>query len=407
MDLLFKTEATTTTAATPTPRQYASLLGDGYAVPYQNGHGVASLLARDLTLALFFMMTNFKGRKTIGRALFQCDFEDGWCPGFEVTKSSDAPWNLWKGETPSNNTGPSVDHTRFNKDGTYVYMEASNQRLGDTAVFKTPPVMLDEHPFYCLRFWYHMRGTTTGSLWVYWNAPVLHRSLDKHTGQESKDGEEWLQSKVTIISTQKDKFIRPVVFEFRAVRGTGYTGDIAIDDIVLVPEKCKEQIFSKTATTMTFRGITTTKPPDTTTEQPWQERNPRFGKCGKSYFNYEKQICCDDTVQRKSSHHTRCCGNQAMHAIYDKCCNGYKMSVMSSSPVACCNGRIPYAKAIRGCCPGSGAFDLRWEMCKNGKILKRKKPADVEMARLGIRKRPKSKKGKPGKGKKTGKGSGR
>ncbi|XP_039249188.2 uncharacterized protein LOC120326893 [Styela clava] len=371
MDLLFNTQATTTTVA---PVQYGSILNNGLSVPYDNAYGIASVVARDMSLALFVMLASFTGRPSYPKALLHCDFEEGWCPGFVPTNTSDIPWNLWKGNTPSNGTGPNADHTRFNEYGTYAYVEASGSRSGETAVFTTPPVMMMAEPHYCLRYWYNMYGSGSGAIWIYWNAAgeaQLRKVVDKLAGQLSKDGNEWKESTTTLRSTTIQKHYRPVVFEFRGIRGTSYKSDIAIDDILLLPGKCEARKLSRTATTMTMRGIMTTPAPLTTTTESWKASDPDYIKCGDDYANIKKQLCCNNVKRPRLNRGTRCCGERTYHNIMEVCCGGVGRSI---NDYGCCRGRISYKKREKGCCNNYSTFDLMEEECVNQEIRKRRDP---------------------------------
>lgn len=62
----------------PAPILYAPLLDGGMVAPYRDEFGIASVIARDMSLALFVMMASHKGRPEYPKALWHCDFEDGW-----------------------------------------------------------------------------------------------------------------------------------------------------------------------------------------------------------------------------------------------------------------------------------------------------------------------------------------
>lgn len=51
----------------------------------------------------------------------------------------DFDWSLQKGETFSLNTGPAMDHTKYNENGTYMYIETSYPRQPGTATACTHP----------------------------------------------------------------------------------------------------------------------------------------------------------------------------------------------------------------------------------------------------------------------------
>lgn len=56
---------------------------------------------------LFFLYFSFKGR---------CNFQNGPC-GLKAEKNAAFHWTVGSGQTPTESTGPSYDHTSFTKDG--------------------------------------------------------------------------------------------------------------------------------------------------------------------------------------------------------------------------------------------------------------------------------------------------
>ncbi|KAK2174640.1 hypothetical protein NP493_784g00000 [Ridgeia piscesae] len=97
-----------------------------------------------------------------------CTFEGGLCEWTNHTGSR-FHWAWHSGRTPTNNTGPTNDHTTGTPKGHYIYFEASDRQLGDRAmivsrVYPIPPASTwdPKSPYYhsCqVRFFYHMYGT--------------------------------------------------------------------------------------------------------------------------------------------------------------------------------------------------------------------------------------------------------
>ncbi|XP_073249502.1 meprin A subunit beta-like isoform X2 [Porites lutea] len=90
----------------------------------------------------------------------------------------------------------------------------------------------------CLSWWYSMHGRTVGTLNVY---HINSRSGNK-TRIWSKSGEQGKDWKQTHISFSSDSKYR-VLFE--GLRGRGYTGDIALDDIQFREGSCLNNGFIK------------------------------------------------------------------------------------------------------------------------------------------------------------------
>lgn len=170
---------------------------------------------------------------------FFCDFERDFCGFVQVVRNdiqgtTDIAWGIdefdWtrqSGSTPSEGTGPDVDHTLNSNQGNFVFVEASFPRnAGDRAALVSPEFRITTSA--CLRFWYHMFGSNTERLVVervqgvdrveVWRRARINQNL-------------WQQGAVTLpAGTQR--------FIFVGVRGNGNFGDIALDDISLTTGSC-------------------------------------------------------------------------------------------------------------------------------------------------------------------------
>lgn len=74
----------------------------------------------------------------------RCDFEEDWCGWYNVSGNG-LEWARHNGSTPTNGTGPDVDHTYKNNTGIYAYV---NMAKGDvfgssvtlkSQIFNPPP----------------------------------------------------------------------------------------------------------------------------------------------------------------------------------------------------------------------------------------------------------------------------
>ncbi|AWP03839.1 putative apical endosomal glycoprotein-like [Scophthalmus maximus] len=159
---------------------------------------------------------------------YSCSFEAGLCIWVQGAED-ELDWLSTSGPTETPNTGPAGDHTTGK--GKYLYIKSSAPSVkGNVAQLKSALLPPAGEKGYCLTFWYHMFGTTVGSLKMYLHsADQLKKTL---VWQKSRNqGDEWLlvQSHVML---QK---VHQVVLE--ATVG-GEAGDIAIDDISLVSGPC-------------------------------------------------------------------------------------------------------------------------------------------------------------------------
>jgi len=139
----------------------------------------------------------------------------------------DFDWDRYCGPTPTDNTGPDVDHTLGTEEGYYVYTEASGENNPDkTAILVGPCFDLTQLTSPEVAFWYHMAGDSMGSLY-------LEMSTDDGETWEvafersGHQGYEWLLA-VLDLSAYAGQTIK---LRFRGVTADGYESDMAVDDI--------------------------------------------------------------------------------------------------------------------------------------------------------------------------------
>ncbi|XP_072041371.1 uncharacterized protein [Amphiura filiformis] len=154
-----------------------------------------------------------------------CTFSDDNPPlcGYTQATDDDFDWTRHSGSTPSLHTGPTGDHTTGT--GHYIYIEASAPRVnGDTARLISPLIPGFFGGKACINFWCHMYGTEMGTLRVYARTAV---GGDTELWSTSGDhGDQWL---FVSLSNYEPRTDFQVVFV--GLRGSGYRGDIALDDI--------------------------------------------------------------------------------------------------------------------------------------------------------------------------------
>ncbi len=127
-------------------------------------------------------------------------------------------------------TGPIGDHTGNNTNGKYMYVEAS--AVGATpakvATLQSNCYNIAALTTPYLTFWYHMRGSQTGSLVVDLN--VAGSVVSNVWSQSGDQGLKWKQGWVNLAAWAGQTDLR---VRFRATTGTGALSDIAIDDVVV------------------------------------------------------------------------------------------------------------------------------------------------------------------------------
>ena len=155
-----------------------------------------------------------------------CSFEYGEKCFLDNDSGDQFDWNYESDGTPTGGTGPTIAHGGYQ----FVYIEASSPRVpGDKAVLVNNVVTLTSGPR-CLSFSYHMHGSNIGTLNVYIEGQNVAKSnVFTRNGQQ---GNNWLKGEVDV------QAINNLKIYFEGVRGNGFSGDIALDDILLTPGTC-------------------------------------------------------------------------------------------------------------------------------------------------------------------------
>jgi hypothetical protein len=163
-----------------------------------------------------------------------CDFENkDTCRWVNVNEADDFDWKMQVGPTETFGTGPSADHTLQTKDGTYVYIEASEPaQEGWRASLLSEP--MSDRQAGCIHFWYHMHGEQIGSLRVSLVENFSNTSsLLWELGKPLED--KWYQGLAPFSSGQ----LHQITFD--GIRGAGDSGDIGLDDILISRTNCAIQ----------------------------------------------------------------------------------------------------------------------------------------------------------------------
>jgi len=174
-----------------------------------------------------------------------CSLSEGWL-NMNNSIYDDFDMRVGNNETPSPNTGPINDHTLGTLIGKYIYAEASNSCYEVESHVVSPCINLSGTDQPELSFWYHMNGTSVGSLSVdvYSNGVW---TLDVIPVIEGSQGNSWLNEKVNLSS-----FIgSTITIRFKIKTGDSWSSDIAIDDIII--EDANTSSLDNKINTLTFR----------------------------------------------------------------------------------------------------------------------------------------------------------
>lgn len=109
----------------------------------------------------------------------------------------------------------------------YLYSNVVVPQPVNIAVMQSQSFQLSQEA--CFTFWYHMYGSTMGSLNVYLEADGYRDKTWNITGNQK---DTWHQAALNI-NTEKE-----FVIKFEGIRGDGVYSDIAVDDIMLTPGTC-------------------------------------------------------------------------------------------------------------------------------------------------------------------------
>ena len=162
---------------------------------------------------------------------FNASSDDGWVSN-DVTGNG-YNWIADSGGTPSDDTGPLVDNTYGTAYGTYIYAEASGVNLesGNIATYISPCVAINSATAQ-LEFSYHMFGISIGELHVDIETDfgIITDIMPVLDGPQQDNQTDNYIRKFIDISSFSGQTIK---IHFRAIRGSNWDADIAIDDVAI------------------------------------------------------------------------------------------------------------------------------------------------------------------------------
>ena len=179
----------------------------------------------------------------------------------------DIDWTRDSGGTPSSGTGPATG-----QDGSfYLYTEASTNVTpagspNKIALLNSPCIDLSSVPDASLDFGYHMQGTAMGSLQVLVSTDngVSYTSIWSQNGSQGND---WNQASVALTAYAGSV----IQLQFKATTGSGWSSDIAIDNIKIVSVTPDTQAPT-IPTNLSASGIT-----QTTADLSWNASTDNVG----------------------------------------------------------------------------------------------------------------------------------
>jgi|GEM_PF-3785208 len=141
-------------------------------------------------------------------------------------------WEANSGGTTSGGTGPLTDHTLQTAAGIYMYTEASSPAVqGDSALLTSPLLVTSSFSNPGFEFYYHKVGTSMGDMYIdVFDGNAWIRGVDSIIGSvQGADTDPYLVRQIDL-SPYPDS----IQVRFRAVCGTSWSGDMAIDGVSIV-----------------------------------------------------------------------------------------------------------------------------------------------------------------------------
>ena len=174
------------------------------------------------TISTFPYTENFDALTPNDGFLF-CNSNDNLTGDWTNDVNDTYHWTARSAATTWGNTGPDNDHTSGS--GNFIFVGCGN----NNAKVNSPTFDFSALTTPTLSFWYHMYGSTMGSLevWVSTDGGNLWLNIWSKSGDQ---GNNWLQEIIDLTSYANQS---NVAIRFRYVGGSGFETDIAIDDIAI------------------------------------------------------------------------------------------------------------------------------------------------------------------------------
>ncbi|XP_066255961.1 tyrosine-protein kinase receptor isoform X2 [Euwallacea similis] len=176
----------------------------------------------------------------------RCTFEDDeWCGWRNADPNAILQWSRNNGSTPSNFTGPNVDHTYMNNTGSYLFVNMNTEKstfasaaLLKSVVFNPPPrvhgnISSTYFNSCAIRFYVHKTGKHKSALQVLVTelTPNENKTAKLYWSYMDDHGDQWTRLVLLLPNVTHRYFVT-----IEAKKGYRFLSDVAIDDVSLTPE---------------------------------------------------------------------------------------------------------------------------------------------------------------------------
>lgn len=153
------------------------------------------------------------------------DVETGFGDWLNAVVGDQMNWTWYSGATPSSSTGPDFDHTFGTTAGHYFYTEASGY-TSKLAILDGPCYDVSSLTTPGVVFWYHMYGSTMGTLTLEASDDMCNTWVPVWT-LSGDQGNQWRMAQVDLSA-----FTGSIIsLRFKGLTGSNYYSDMALDDI--------------------------------------------------------------------------------------------------------------------------------------------------------------------------------
>lgn len=171
----------------------------------------------------------FEGFENESTCTMSCGSTCNFSGDFSNDPNAQRDWKIDVNGTTSSSTGPSVDHTLGTSTGKYVTMETSSC-YSQTHALISPYFNLTSTTNPQVSFWYHMYGTTMGTMHIDVDTTNTGAWINNIIPAWTDNQDLWQQKVINIGFLAGQDSVR---FRIRGISGSSFRSDMAFDDFMI------------------------------------------------------------------------------------------------------------------------------------------------------------------------------